>query len=112
MRYGITQLTQGGFDEELAGRMVARFPKEDVAARTWEAHVGRPEPIGELLGRLDTPLLLAKHEGCLAFTPEGYEDAVAAFPAAYTVSLQKPSSASDEFAAALRDFCEGVLERG
>jgi hypothetical protein len=112
VRYGITQLTQGGFDEELAGRMVARFPNEDVAARAWEAHVRRPEPIGELLGRLDTPLLLAKHEGCLAFTPEGYEDAVAAFPAAHTVTLRKPSSASDEFAAALRDFCEGVLERG
>ena len=38
----VTQLTQGGLDEELAGRMVARFPKEDVAARAWEAHVRRP----------------------------------------------------------------------
>ena len=80
VRYGITQFTQGGFDEDTAGRMVARFPKMDVAAQVWEMHVGKPEPIGELLGALDKPLLLAKHDGCLAFTPEGYESAVAAFP--------------------------------
>jgi hypothetical protein len=71
--------------------------------------VGRPEPVGEMLATLDKPVLLAKHDGCLVFTPEGYEDALAAFPAAHNASVQKNSSASDEFAAALRDFCEGVL---
>ena len=76
VRYGITQFTQGGFDEDTAGRMVARFPPADVAAQIWEMHVGQPEPIGELLGALDKPLLLAKHDGCLAFTAEGYESAV------------------------------------
>ncbi len=109
VRYGITQFTQGGFDEDTAGRMVARFPKMDVAAQVWEMHVGKPEPIGELLGALDKPLLLAKHDGCLAFTPEGYESAVAAFPGAQVASVKKTSPASDEFAAALRDFCQGVL---
>jgi len=108
VRYGLTQFTQGGFDEETAARIVAKY-RGDVAAKVWELHVGRPEPVGEMLATLDKPVLLAKHDGCLVFTPEGYEDAVAAFPAAHNVSIQTASSASDEFAAALRDFCEGVL---
>jgi pimeloyl-ACP methyl ester carboxylesterase len=106
VRYGLTQFTQGGWDEDTAGRMVERFPPMDFAARFWEEHVGRPEPIGELLGQLDLPMLLAKHDGCLVFTPEGYEDLVSALPDATTVSVAKACSASDEFAAALRDFCE------
>jgi pimeloyl-ACP methyl ester carboxylesterase len=114
VRYGIVQFTQGqsaqgGFDEDLVDRMVARFPPMEVAAPVWEMHVGRPEPIGELLGELSKPLLLAEHHGCLPFTAEGYEDAVAAFPTAHTASIQKPPTASDEFAGALRDFCEDVL---
>jgi pimeloyl-ACP methyl ester carboxylesterase len=108
VRYGITQLTQGGYDEEMAGRMVARFPGNDVAAEVWEMNVGRSEPLGELLRRLDKPLLLGKHEGCLVFTAEGYEDMVAAFPEAEQVSVQTASTASEEFADALREFCERV----
>jgi pimeloyl-ACP methyl ester carboxylesterase len=110
VRYGLTQFTQGGFDEETAGRIVDRFPPMDVASRVWETHIGQPEPIGEMLAQLDKPLLLAKHDGCLVFTDEGYEDVAAAFPSAQRASLQKATSASDEFAAALRDFCEGVLD--
>jgi pimeloyl-ACP methyl ester carboxylesterase len=109
VRYGITQFTQGGFNEELAGRMVARFPANN-ASRVWEMHIAQPEPLGERLAQLDKPLLLAKHDGCLVFTAEGYEDAVAAFPDAHTASVQQASAASDEFATALRDFCEDVLD--
>ena len=109
VRYGLTQFTQGGFDEELAGQMVDRFPDMEIASEVWEMHVARPEPVGELLRQLDKPLLLAKHRDCLVFTAEGYEDVVAAFPDAHQVTIQKASSASDEFAAALREFCEGVL---
>jgi pimeloyl-ACP methyl ester carboxylesterase len=112
VRYGLTQFTQGGFDEEVAGRMVDRFPQMEVASRTWEILVAQHEPIGELLGQLDKPLLLAKHDGCLVFTEEGYADAVAAFPDAETASVQTSTSASEEFAAALRDFCTRVLREG
>ncbi|MFL5906309.1 MAG: hypothetical protein ACJ75Z_01770, partial [Solirubrobacterales bacterium] len=110
VRNALTQFTQGGFDEDLAGRMVARFPDMELAARIWEMHAVRHEPIGELLAQLDKPLLLAKHQDCLVFTAEGYEDAVAAFPTAHTASVQKASAASDEFAAALREFCESVFD--
>ena len=69
-------------------------------------NVSRPEPIGELLANLNTPMLLAKHDGCLVFTPEGYEDLVSSFPDAETVSVENAISASEEFADALRAFCE------
>jgi pimeloyl-ACP methyl ester carboxylesterase len=109
VRYGLTQFTQGGWDEETAGRIVDRFPPMEVASVVWETNVGRPEPIGELLGQLDKPLLLAKHDGCLVFTAEGYEDAATALPTAQKASVPKAPSASDDFAAAVRDFCERVL---
>jgi pimeloyl-ACP methyl ester carboxylesterase len=108
VRYGLTQFTQGGFDEERAGRMVDRFPPTEIATQVWEMHVSRPEPIAELLGQLDKPMLLAKHEGCLVFTPEGYADIASAFPEARTISVGKATSASEEFGVALRDFCEGT----
>jgi pimeloyl-ACP methyl ester carboxylesterase len=104
VRYGMTQITQGGFDEETSKRIVARFPPMEMAAKIWEMNE-RPEPIGELLGQLDVPMLLSKHEGCLLFTDQGYEDAIRAFPEAHRTSVSQASSASDEFAAALRDFC-------
>jgi pimeloyl-ACP methyl ester carboxylesterase len=108
VRYGMTQFTQGGFDEETSERIVARFPPMDVASRVWEMNVERDEPIGELLGQLEIPILLAKHDGCLVFTAEGYEDAVRALPEAHRTSVGRSPSASDEFATALRDFCERV----
>jgi pimeloyl-ACP methyl ester carboxylesterase len=109
VRYGMTQFTQGSFDEETSKKIVARFPPMDIAFRIWEMNIDRPEPIGELLGQLDRPILLAKHEGCLVFTAEGYEDAIRALPDAHRTSVDRAPSASDEFAAALRDFCEQVL---
>lgn len=105
VRYGLTQFTQGGFDEDTAGRMVERFPPMEIASRVWEMQVTRSEPVGALLEQLDMPKLLAKHEGCLVFTPEGYADLVSSFPDAETVTVETATSASDEFAAALRDFC-------
>lgn len=109
VRYGMTQFTQGGFDEETSKRIVARFPPMEVASQVWEANTARPEPIADLLTNLDVPMLLVKHEGCLVFTEEGYEDAVRALPDARRTSVGRSPSASDEFAAALRDFCESVL---
>jgi hypothetical protein len=109
VRYGITQFTQGGFDDEIAGRMVDRFPRANVAAQIWEMHVGQTEPVGNLLEALGKPLLLAEHDGCLVFTTEGYERAAGAFPNAQLASVKGTPAASDEFAAELREFCLGVL---
>jgi pimeloyl-ACP methyl ester carboxylesterase len=106
--YGITQFTQGGFDDEMATEMVRRFPSSEITARVWETLVAEPAPIGELLRPLDQPLLFTKHDGCLVFTAEGYEDAVGEFPEAEKATMRKPSGASEEFAGALRRFCERV----
>jgi pimeloyl-ACP methyl ester carboxylesterase len=109
VRYGMTQFTQGAFDEETSKRIVERFPPMEVASQVWEANIDEDQAIDELLRQVDVPLLLSKHEGCLVFTAEGYDDAVRAFPDARRTSVSQASSASEEFAAALKDFCEDVL---
>jgi pimeloyl-ACP methyl ester carboxylesterase len=109
VRYGMTQFTQGAFDEETSERIVARFPPMEIASKVWESNIDRAEQMGALLRQLDMPMLLAKHEGCLVFTAEGYEDAIRALPEAHRTSVSRASSASEEFAAALGNFCEQVL---
>jgi pimeloyl-ACP methyl ester carboxylesterase len=112
VRYGITQMTQGTFDEDLAQRMVERLPPMEIAAAVWDAMDDLDEPIGEMLRDLDKPLLFAKHDSCIAHSGEGFDDAVSAFPEAQTVVCERGPSTDPAFAAALRDFCEGVLEAG
>jgi hypothetical protein len=107
IRHGIVQMTQGSVDDELAGRMIDRFPGEgEWLEKVWDSLSAEQEPIGELLREYGGPLLLAQHAGCLSFSEEGFEDAVAAFPEADTLGVTKAPSNSPEFAAALRDFCE------
>jgi pimeloyl-ACP methyl ester carboxylesterase len=85
-----------------------------AAARTYlEAIMSEEtseEPsLEEKLRGLDVPLLLVKHEGCLLFTPEGFEDAAAALPRARAASTSVKPSVSPEFADILRDFCEAAV---
>jgi pimeloyl-ACP methyl ester carboxylesterase len=106
IRHGIVQMTQGSVDDELAGRMIDRFPGGEWLEIVWDSLNRDVEPIGELLEAYGGPLLLAQHVGCLSFTDEGYEDAVAAFPDAATLAVTTAPGGSPEFADALRDFCE------
>jgi pimeloyl-ACP methyl ester carboxylesterase len=106
VRHGLAQVTRGGVGEERAQRIVERMPPTFTLA-TWEALTSDEPFEGELRG-LDCPLLLAKHEGCLMSTDEGFEDAVAALPAAETVVVADPPTASDRFAEALHGFCARV----
>jgi hypothetical protein len=91
-------------------------PRAPLRAGVWDAMtqlieaLGRePEPIGDRLAALDLPLLLAKHDGCLSRTDEGFEDIVSAFPDASTVICAETRPSSPAFAAALRAFREGSL---
>jgi hypothetical protein len=70
-----------------------------------DALVSDPEPMGDEIAALDVPLLLAKHDGCLGSTDEGFEDVVAAFPEAKTAICPEACFASPVFADALRVFC-------
>jgi pimeloyl-ACP methyl ester carboxylesterase len=108
IRYGISQMTQGSIDEELAEQMTERFPDTDLVVAVWESMGSDPEPIGDELAAISAPLLLGKHQGCLGRTDEGFEDIVAAFPQARTVICPEACQASPTFAAALREFCESA----
>jgi pimeloyl-ACP methyl ester carboxylesterase len=108
IRHGIAQATGGSVSEDLADRMIERFPR-DLLLAGWEAITREDEEFADLLAQLDCPLLFAKHVGCLGSTEEGFEDAVAAFPQAKTVAVEDAPLSSEEFADAMRQFCEGVV---
>jgi pimeloyl-ACP methyl ester carboxylesterase len=110
IRYGIAQSTAGSVTDELAQRMLERFPKELLLVG-WERWTAEDEEFGEILKGLDVPLLLAKHEGCLMSTDEGFEDAIAALPPSRTISVPVAPSTSERFATAVREFCEEVSRR-
>jgi pimeloyl-ACP methyl ester carboxylesterase len=104
LRFATVQATGGSIDEDHAARMIARFPRE-LMREGWEMITRDDVDLGEQLSKLDCPLLLAKHEGCLGSSDEGFEDAVAAFPRASTVATTDAPLTSPEFAGALREFC-------
>jgi pimeloyl-ACP methyl ester carboxylesterase len=100
----LTQVSRGGYDDEVADAWVRRVPTE-VALSYYDGVTNAQRPFGELLEKLDVPLLFGKHDGCIMFTPEGFADAVAAFPHAKTMSDDIKPTASERFAAALQSFC-------
>ncbi len=106
IRHGMVQMTQGSVDDELAGRMIDRFPRGEWLEMAWDSLGAGDERLGEMLQEYGGPLLLAQHVGCLSFTDEGFADAVAAFPDARTLGVARAPAGSPEFADALRDFCE------
>lgn len=110
IRHGIAQATGGSIGEDLAERMIERFP-HDLLVSGWEAITRDNAEIGDLLAQVECPLLFAKHVGCLGSTEEGFDDAAAAFPQAKTVAVEDAPLSSEKFADALREFCEEVAAR-
>jgi hypothetical protein len=103
VRHGIAQATGGSFDEELADKMLERLPTENMIER-WEL-LTAPVDYADRLLSFDSPMLLVKHEGCLMSTEEGWDDIVAALPAAETAAVPDAPPTSAEFAEVLRRFC-------
>ena len=64
------------------------------------------------LRELGVPLFFAQHKDCGLWMPEGFEDAVAAFPEARTLIVDENPGSSPEFAAALREFAAAVWHGG
>jgi len=60
------------------------------------------------LRQLGAPLFFAQHKECGLWMPEGFEDAVAAFPDARTLVTEENPGSSPEFAAELREFVRTV----
>jgi len=97
--------------DELVDAMTSRVPREHAIRLLEELEAGIAERGGSLepfLRELDLPLLLAKHEDCIVFTPHGFDDAVAAFPDARTVATHASPCLSGDFADALREFAESL----
>jgi hypothetical protein len=107
----LCQLTQHAYDDELADRYMERVPQE-VALGYLEHLLPRMEAehLEPILRSLDVPMLLVEHRGCLGWTAEGFEDAVAAFPEATTGSVEIKASCDPRFAELIREFCEGLSE--
>jgi hypothetical protein len=95
---------EGGYGEAMVEEYVRRVPAE-LQAPFYESRTVEGEALGERLATLTAPMLLAKHEGCLLFTDDGFEDAVAAFPRASVVRCTEKPSTSVDFVPVLRDFC-------
>ena len=105
---GLTQLTQGAYDDGYVDEYIRRVPREVDTAYTGAIPEIMQERVGDRLRELGKPLLLVEHEGCLAFSKEGWDEMVAAFPEAATASTEVKPSTSAEFADALREFCAGL----
>ena len=108
VRHALTQLTGGAYNERLASQILERVPMK-LLTRAWLQETA--EPADRLIRDLDLTLLLVKHEGCLLYSDEGFEDAVAAFPKARTAAVDDKPSVSAEFAELLREFCEALPAR-
>jgi pimeloyl-ACP methyl ester carboxylesterase len=106
IRFGIAQVTGGSVDEDHAQAMLARLPTDSME-QGWAA-LTADDPFAEMLADLTCPLLLAKHEGCLMSTDEGFAAAAAQFPDAQTIAVTDAPTTSPKFADALREFCLGV----
>jgi hypothetical protein len=109
----LTQATQGAYDDDLVERYVERVPPTIAAqiGQLMQVSEGSMRETLDQLAARGVPMLLAKHDGCIMFTPEGYADAVAAFPAAETFAAPEKPSASPAFAEALRNFCAKMAAR-
>jgi pimeloyl-ACP methyl ester carboxylesterase len=103
----LTQLTQGAYDDDFVEEYIRRVPREVDSAYVGQISrvMGDSGDIAARLEELDKPMLLVEHDGCLAFTKEGWDEIRARFPDAVTASTTVKPSTSREFATALREFC-------
>lgn len=94
----------GGYGDDMVDEYMRRVPLE-LGIPLYDTVAVDGEGLAERLADLDVPVLLAQHKGCLMFTDEGFDDAVAAFPDATVVRCIDKPSTSEEFVGALREFC-------
>ncbi len=107
----LSQVTQHAYDDEWVDRYIDRVPQE-LGESYFESLLGEADfDVERRLQELRLPLLFVKHDGCLMWTDEGFDDAVAAFTRAATARLRVKPSASEEFSGILRAFCEREVSR-
>ncbi len=99
----VTQITQGGMPDAWVERWAGSVPKE--RAREFFFGVAEDEPLAcERLTDFPGQLLLAQHVDCVLWTAEGFEDAVAALPAARVIRCKEIPVFDPAFGEALREL--------
>jgi hypothetical protein len=98
------ELMEGGYGDEMVEEYRRRVPVE-LMLPFWESRPQEGGHIGDGLRGLRIPLLIAQHKGCLLYTDEGFDAAVAALPHARAVKVEDKPSTSIQFARALEAFC-------
>ena len=107
IRHGIVQMTQGSVDDELAGRMIDRFPGGEWLELVWDSLNTERSRSASCCEAYGGPLLLAQHVGCLSFTDEGFDGRGRCFPGrAHAGASRRRRAAAPSSPTALRDFCE------
>ena len=104
--HALTQLTQGTIDEHWVERFLENVPRGVARARTGQLD-GRE--LATRLGEWGGQALFGLHAGCLMWTREGFEDAVAAVPGAATMECDQVPLADPRFIEAIRELCERVF---
>jgi hypothetical protein len=99
--------SMGGYRDQLVDEYVRRVPLP-ITRYFDRLREGEGRGLGARLAALGVPMLLAQHKGCLMFTEEGFEDAVAALPHARAAGYSDKPSTSPEFSADLREFCASL----
>lgn len=97
----------GGYGELMVDEFLRRVPM-DVAEHFYQARPSEGEVLRAQLESLDVPILLAQHRGCIMFTEDGFEGAVAALPDARVHRCDEKPSTSPDFVEVLRDFCASL----
>jgi hypothetical protein len=106
----LTQMTQGAYDDEMAERYMELVPQ--AVEEAYSGFSGEAGDTEQMIASLAVPLLLVKHDGCLLWTEEAWEDATAAFPDATRGQTRMKPSADPAFSEMLRRFCEPLFAAG
>jgi hypothetical protein len=97
----------GGYGDEMIDEYQRRVPFE-LGIPFYDSLDVDAEGMAQRFMSADVPMLLAKHEGCLLFTGESFDDMRAQLPEARSSSFIDKPSTSPEFAQVLREFCTSL----
>jgi hypothetical protein len=102
----LTQLTQGKFDEEWVDDFLATVPRRTAQVRA--SQLDGHELVARLTGT-ELEVVLGCHVGCLMWSREGFDDAVAAVPGAVPVECESVPLSDEGFVVAMRELCASAL---
>lgn len=107
----VTQMTQGLVDDAYVERWIATVPQPVASDILGDLAERQPELVARLRGA-DLPVVLGKHEGCVMWTPESFEDACRALPEATKIVSDGIPTQDPRFLEAVRALSSGAGAAG